>query len=291
MGPNSKQLVDFLSRSLSAFQASRDPLRVLCTLPHHGSPGPRRPLQRVRRLVVLDSSFNPPTRAHARMARAAVREGGPGARLMLLLAVNNADKAPRPASFPVRLGMMEALARGLLLGGVGVEIDVAVTTMAFFHDKARAVAESGFYHDQCQAMTDGGEKREAEPEQVFLVGFDTLVRIFNPKYYNDQGPASSTTTAMQSALGPLFERARLRVTTRPDDAWGSREEQLAYVRGLERLGEVGGRGEWAARVDVAEEEGGTAGSLVFSSLLVLFPFWELPGAPHRLFLAVVGSSN
>lgn len=258
MGADVKQLVDFLSRSLSAFQASRDALRVLCTLPHrpgNGTPGPRRPSQRVQRLVVLDSSFNPPTSAHSRLVRAVVAEAGPGTRVMLLLAVNNADKAPMPASFPMRLGMMESMARGMLRH-VAVEIDVAVTTMAFFHDKARAVAEMGFYHDQ-SGEGEVAVARHPSPEQEFLVGFDTLVRIFNPKYYGE-GPASST-AAMRSALGPFFERARLRVATRPDDEWGSREEQLSYVRGLEQL-----HGAWARRVDVAEEQEGTTG--VSSSL-------------------------
>lgn len=272
MRPNPKQLVvDFFSRSLASFHTSHDALRILCTVPHRSdssSPAPRPPKKGVRRLVVLDSSFNPPTRAHAQMARSAVRDAASqddddgteeAARLLLLLAVNNADKAPRPASFALRLAMMEGFARAL---GEGVEVDVAVTRMPFFHDKARAISEAGFY----------GES----PEQVFLAGFDTLIRIFNPKYYNptsgDGGQAASSSeqqqqqTPMQAALGPFFARARLRVTMRPDDAWGTQEEQRAYVRGLEdeMLEDVGGRREWARRVDVVDggETGGVSSSRV-----------------------------
>ncbi|PNY23823.1 Nucleotidylyl transferase [Tolypocladium capitatum] len=259
MQPNPKQLVDFFSRSLASFHASHDALRILCTLPHRSSdssPAPRRPRKSARRLVVLDSSFNPPTRAHAQMARSAVRDAGSraedgeeaAARLMLLLAVNNADKAPRPASFALRLAMMEGFARQL---GGGMEVDVAVTRMPFFHEKARAIAESGFY---------------GEPEQVFLAGFDTLIRIFNPKYYDKatapREEASSPwpepqQTPMQAVLGPFFARARLRVTMRPQDAWGTQEEQRAYVRGLEDgvLEDVGGRREWAQRVEVVDGDG------------------------------------
>ncbi|KAM6476589.1 Nucleotidylyl transferase [Trichoderma sp. SZMC 28011] len=247
MRPNPKHLIDFFARSLTSFHSSPDVFRILCTLPHAAAePVSRRPASGVRRLVVLDSSFNPPTRAHAEMARSALKwasSSSEGTRLMLLLSVNNADKAPKPASFPVRLGMMEGFGRDLLgsLGGeVGAEIDLAVTKMPYFHDKARAIGESGMY----SSSSDG-----QEPEQVFLAGFDTAIRIFNPKYYGDGG--------MRAALGPFFERARLRVTMRTDDEWGGEDEQREYVRGLGegRLDEVGGDVAWAGRVDLVEGRG------------------------------------
>ena len=199
------------------------------------------------------------------MARSAVRaaaseaEGSAeAARLLLLLAVNNADKAPKPASFAQRLAMMEGFARAL---SDEVEVDVAVTTMPFFNDKAQAISESGFYGHL--------------GEQVFLAGFDTLIRIFNPKYYDptaadgEQAASSSQQqqqpqTPMQRALDPFFARARLRVTMRPDDEWGTQQEQRAYVRRLEDaiLEDVGGRREWARRVDVVDggEMGGVSSS-------------------------------
>ncbi|KAF7544997.1 hypothetical protein G7046_g9661 [Stylonectria norvegica] len=117
MRPTPKALVDFFSRSLAAFQSSPDAFRVLCTLPHRqATPAPRRVASPLNNLVVLDSSFNPPTTAHASMAQEALEaiDGGVSPRLVLLLAVNNADKAHKPASFPVRLGMMEAFGRELL---------------------------------------------------------------------------------------------------------------------------------------------------------------------------------
>ncbi|TFA98757.1 Nicotinamide mononucleotide adenylyltransferase [Trichoderma ghanense] len=241
MRPNPKQLIDFFARSLTSFQSSPDVFRILCTLPHIGrEPGSRTPSSRVKRLVVLDSSFNPPTRAHAEMAMSALKwasstpledtetralwnQGGssmpPGSvRLMLLLSVNNADKAPKPASFPVRLGMMDGFGHELLknldVEGIRPEIDLAVTKMPYFHDKARVIGESGVYSYPA-------EEGIQEPEQVFLAGFDTVIRIFNPKYYGEGG--------MKAALGPFFERARLRVTMRTDDEWGGEDEQRAYV--------------------------------------------------------------
>ncbi|KAL6901320.1 hypothetical protein GGI43DRAFT_374380 [Trichoderma evansii] len=270
MRPNPKQLVDLFSRSLSSFHSSPDVFRILCTLPHHS--GSKEPVSRPstsklqQRLVVLDSSFNPPTRAHAEMAKSALKwasssssEGG-AARLMLLLSVNNADKAPKPASFPTRLGMMEGFGHELLKSFAneeglnnGPEIDLAVTKMPYFHDKARVIAESGFY----------ASAGSPEPEQIFLAGFDTVIRIFNPKYYNTE-TMSGSEGGMRAALGPFFDRARLRVTMRTDDEWGGESEQIEYVKGLGegKLDEVGGDAEWAGRVDLVE---GKKGSGVSSS--------------------------
>lgn len=238
--PHPNSLVATFSRALTSFQSSPDALRILCTLPHvSNTPAPRRPSHPVRDLIILDSSFNPPTLAHAGMARSALRAHGSSSRLMLLLSVNNADKAPKPASFPVRLGMMEALGRELVGEVEGLEVDVAVTTMPFFHDKARAIVRSGFY---------------GEATQTFLAGFDTLVRIFNPKYYGEGG--------MRRALGPFFDAAKVRVTTRPDEAWGGVEEQRTWLTGT-KLGEVGGDDAWVGRVEIVE--GGEGGEGVSSS--------------------------
>ncbi|KAF4344886.1 cytidylyltransferase family [Fusarium beomiforme] len=225
-----RSLVSSFSRALSSFQSSQDSFRILCTLPHTSNvPAQRRPSRPLRNLVILDSSFNPPTLAHASMARSALRLEGEK-RLMLLLSVNNADKAPKPASFPIRLSMMEAMGRELL--DEGVEIDVAVTTMPFFHDKAKAIADSGFY----------ASEDEHQPTQIFLAGFDTIIRIFNPKYYND---------GIQTALGPFFEKCKVRVTTRPDKTWGGVDEQRAWLT-KQRVREVGGGESWVERVEMVE---------------------------------------
>ncbi|KAF6825420.1 cytidylyltransferase family protein [Colletotrichum plurivorum] len=236
-----KSLVELFNRSLSTFQTSSDAFRVVCTLPRladsPSSSAPRQPRQKVDSLVVLDSSFNPPTLAHLRMARSALRDGssnssGGGARLLLLLAVNNADKKPKPASFGERLGMMHAFAEDLLEEEEEVEVDLGLTTRPYFHEKSAVIAEEGGY---------GGA------EQVYLVGFDTLIRIFDGKYYDDMG----------AALGPFLGRARVRVTMRTDDAWGDEEEQEWYLEGLKDGGleAVGGRAEWAERVEMVRGRG------------------------------------
>ncbi|KID83003.1 Rossmann-like alpha/beta/alpha sandwich fold protein [Metarhizium guizhouense ARSEF 977] len=234
---STKQTAARFANALRSFSASGDAFRVLSTVPPRTETPPPPPPP--DSLIVLDSSFNPPTRAHAAMASSAVRWAGPRARLVLLLAVTNADKALVPAPLAVRLGMMEALARELVRGRAPLQVDVAVTTRPYFHDKAAAIEGAGRY---------------GRAEQVFLCGFDTVVRIFEPRYY--EGVAG-----MGSALRPFFRRARLRVTMRPDDAWGTAEEQAAYVAGLEgTLGRSGGDAAWVRRIELVDGVEGAVSS-------------------------------
>ncbi|KAF9578828.1 hypothetical protein BGW38_005183 [Lunasporangiospora selenospora] len=60
------------------------------------------------RIAVLDSSFNPPTRAHYQLLKAAANVGCDA--VLLLLATNNADKGQMGAGAVERLEMMEAMA-------------------------------------------------------------------------------------------------------------------------------------------------------------------------------------
>ncbi|KID73912.1 Rossmann-like alpha/beta/alpha sandwich fold protein, partial [Metarhizium brunneum ARSEF 3297] len=100
----------------------------------------------------------------------------------------------------------------------------------------------------------GAGGRGGDDEAVFLCGFDTVVRIFEPRYYGGSG-------GMGSALGPFFRRARLRVTMRPDGAWGTAGEQAAYVAGLEgTLGRSGGDAAWVRRIELVDGVEGAVSS-------------------------------
>lgn len=65
-------------------------------------------VSRPTRIAVLDSSFNPPTRAHYHLLKAAARVGCDA--VLLLLATNNVDKGQTGAGAVERLEMMEAMA-------------------------------------------------------------------------------------------------------------------------------------------------------------------------------------
>jgi nicotinamide-nucleotide adenylyltransferase len=223
-------------------------------------------------LYVLDSSFNPPTVAHLRIATTALTHdrGAVPKRLLLLLATQNADKPSKPASFEQRLVMMSIFAEDLrkayrssTAAGVGKEesadtrkqskaeedelaIDIALTTHPYFIDKASAIAASGAY--------------PPETTQVHLIGYDTLIRLLDPKYY----PPTHTLAPLEPFLG----KHRLRVTYRTDADWGSRERQERYLKSLaegEREQE-GGRREWAQRIELVE--GRREGEEVVSSTRV-----------------------
>lgn len=298
MSPNVKVL-DFFKEGLENFRLSQDQLEILCEAPRHeaGSPltqdvicnttistnrktdalersKPRLP----RRIIVMDASFNPPTSAHMQMATSAIRSAGDrrNTRLLLLLAVSNADKAPKPASFEQRLAMMNALAQDVYeeisyddeAGAAAPEsddnghrfgIDLALTTLPYFHDKSAALAAV------VETAFEPPPTGRAPVEQVFLIGYDTLIRLFNPKYYS-RTENGETVNGIREALSPLFGRARARLTLRADADWGGREEQLAYlenVRHGDALEQAGGLKEWASRIDVAET--GDAHGLVSST--------------------------
>lgn len=128
---------------------------------------------------------------------------------------------------------------------VGCEaVDIAVTTEPYFHAKARAIAASAFYHGVKGADTAEGTVNRVVAEQVYLTGYDTLIRIFNPKYYPDD--------SMRTALDPFFAHAGLRVTMRTDDEWGDEAAQVAYLEALRAGGleGVGGRVEWVDKIDL-----------------------------------------
>ncbi|KAI0974706.1 hypothetical protein F4678DRAFT_420544 [Xylaria arbuscula] len=278
------------AQALKSFEGSESTFRVLCSLPAAAATAadslvaepPRRP---PKHILVLDSSFNPPTLAHHRMAVSAlsdprykprarhdarvndpdgIQETSGASRVLLLLAINNADKTPKPAAFPQRLAMMYVFAQDILaeagrkLGGVngdtsspeantGCEaVDIAVTTEPYFHAKAQAIAICEFYEGVEEPESAVSIDNAADSDQVYLTGYDTLIRIFNPKYYPNN--------SMKGSLDPFFAHARLRVTMRTGDDWGDAAQQISYLDELRagKLEEVGGRAEWVDRIEMVQ---------------------------------------
>jgi nicotinamide-nucleotide adenylyltransferase len=283
---SSSNLLNTLRAALQDFKRSDARFRIVRTVTRssvkHEASQVAPPHTTPSKIFILDSSFNPPTKAHLRIASSALlADQSEPKRLLLLLATQNADKAPKPAAFEQRLAMMGLMAEDLLEelhasrnSGSSVAqarldediaVDIAVTKLPYFVDKARAVAHASWYNFTVERRADSKYKHPIP--QVHLVGFDTLIRILDPKYY----PEEKTLEPLQG----LFEHHYLRVTMRPDDGWGGREEQLKYLEALrngEREGE-GGKREWAGRIQMveggkAEEQGGKgegAGSVGVSS--------------------------
>jgi len=241
-----RKLKAHFQRSLQSYAA--DPsttFTIIHTVPSTSpTPSPTSPISDLQTLYVLDSSFNPPTYAHLTLIQKALANdrGARPCRVCLLLATENADKKPKPASFEDRLVLMSLMAQNLRASLPDKEandlaVDVAVTKKPFFMDKARSIDESGVY---------GGA------QQVHVTGYDTIIRIFNAKYYpQDQ---------KLRVLEPFLSQHRLRVNYRVggDGSGGgdvSREEQEAYVEAIgdgSREAE-GMKKEWREMIELVDD--------------------------------------
>ncbi|KAH8779250.1 hypothetical protein F5882DRAFT_150296 [Hyaloscypha sp. PMI_1271] len=235
--------------ALHTFASSQSNFQILKSLRSSPLPPPKT-------LYILDSSFNPPTLAHLRIAKTALLSDPIAAptprRLLLLLATQNADKAPKPAAFEQRLVMMEIFASSLIseteqkVEGLG--IDIGVTKLPYFADKAKSIEQSELY--------------PVSTQQVHLLGYDTLTRLLSTKYY----PPTHTL----QPLHPLLEKHRLLVTYRADDDWGTRGEQDEYLKDIE-VGKRDGDGaekEWVSEGRIRMVEGRKEGEEIISSTRV-----------------------
>ncbi|KAL8798024.1 MAG: hypothetical protein Q9182_007023 [Xanthomendoza sp. 2 TL-2023] len=247
-------LLPHFRTSLISFSSSPSTFLVLHTLPTT-SPAPS--CLPLKSLHILDSSFNPPTLAHFRIALSALKSTAKTLkpqRLLLLLATQNADKAPKPATFEQRLAMMTLLAQTILdhYHSTGssppspadekVAIDIGIIKKPYFHDKAIAIEQSEFYKHEAS-----GE----QPQQVHLLGFDSLIRLMDTKYYPP--------THSLAPISGLFNHHRIRVTRRTEEGnkYGTAEEQdrirEALASGARE--EEGAKREWAERIEMVEGEG------------------------------------
>lgn len=245
---NLRSLLPAFHSTLEAFNSSPSKFHIVRTL----NPSPTQP----RTLYILDSSFNPPSRAHLSLAKSALKRQNPGeekpTRLLLLFSTHNADKAPSPASFVQRIALMAVFAEDLLTSLknddniADVSIDIGLTKEPYYTDKSVAIAE------------EAPEMYASKPIHVHLVGYDTLIRFCNPKYYPKYTPPLS-------ALKPFFDPGhKLRVTQRPFDPndssskeFGTVEDQNKYLNNIKEGGleNDGFEAAWRENIDMVEGTG------------------------------------
>ncbi|KAK7208569.1 hypothetical protein BZA70DRAFT_274081 [Myxozyma melibiosi] len=186
---------------------------------------------KLRSLIVFDSSFNPPTIAHLALVNDTIKllqsashatdndEFG----IVLLLAVQNADKPVVPAPLEHRLAMMERFSASISKiaetsgggigssaadnGGLGPKVNVAIGITPFpkFVDKADAIQTSF----------------PGVGEQIYITGYDTLIRLFDAKYYGGKTVAE--------ALGEFMARSRIMCFIRDNPQWGTAADQMQYI--------------------------------------------------------------
>ena len=130
--------------------------------------------------AVLPSAFNPPTLAHQHLMQRALEAFGVR-HALALLTTRNVDKGVHGAPLADRVGMLLSLAEEWS------ELAVAAS------NQARII-------DQAQALTGAFPGTEFD----FIVGFDTLERLFAERYYTD----------MWAELAPFFARHRVLAANR-----------------------------------------------------------------------------
>ncbi|BGP19034.1 hypothetical protein JCM10213_009256 [Rhodosporidiobolus nylandii] len=175
------------------------------------------PISRTLRISVLDSSWNPPHAAHLSLAR----HGQTTCEALLLaFTVSHPDKGNFDKDVAaLRLEMVRAVA--LDLQEKGANVAVALLDAATFVQKSRVLQGS-----MAELVKEHvGEKNARKTELAFEVGWDTLLRVFAPRYYQT-GP--SLTDSMNAFLrddGSSLSCARRGEVTA--------EEESAFLRSPE----------------------------------------------------------
>lgn len=196
--------------------------------------------EKTSRLVVLDSSFNPPHLGHWSLAEEALKfnystnsdpqiaqgdaidldvpiepsknvvgDKNSASALLLLLSVKNADKANlTPAPFEHRLEMMYLMAQKWHQVTKG-DVSIGITSHAKFVDKLVAILE----------------QLPHPAKLTFAVGYDTLVRILDQKYYLPD--------RLLDSLCEFMNTSDIFCLTRADDP-DSSVQQLQFVDDLGR---------------------------------------------------------
>ncbi len=136
-----------------------------------------------KRLGIFSGSFNPLTLAHTKMIEDTIPEYQLD-ELLLLLAKANVDKTVFGLPLAARLLTLKRYTKNREKFSVGV-------------------SSHGRYIDKVSALK---VILPPETEFHFIVGYDTLVRIFDPKYYTD----------FHTELGELFVDARFIVANRAE---------------------------------------------------------------------------
>src|SRR6185437_4144908 len=152
-------------------------------------------IQRARRIGLFAGSFNPLTLAHVALAGAARREAKLDLVVWAFAAVTVDKERVERASLPDRLAQMAAYVRPR-------------------QGNALVMLNRGLYVDEARALR---TLLPPDAELSMLVGFDKIVQIFDPHYYDDR----------DAALDSLFAQARLLVAPRAGTGRAELDELLA----------------------------------------------------------------
>ncbi|CDR41187.1 CYFA0S06e03466g1_1 [Cyberlindnera fabianii] len=198
-----------------------------------------------QRLCILDSSFNPPHLGHFSLVEKSVKNSYPVTGVLpydeigvvLMFSVENCDKkVPKPAAFEHRLSMMCLLADEIKKN-LDVPVFVTLTNKPIFADKSLLV------QDWIKNTVDGVLEKV---KLTFLLGYDTLIRVFDNKYYRP--------TPTVVALDEFMSKTDLFALTRDDDSQHTADEQMEYLAKIKRGEDPECRKEWGEQIFLVEGE-------------------------------------
>ncbi len=135
------------------------------------------------RLGIFPASFNPPTRAHLALIREA-RKAASLDEILVLLDIHAMDKTPVEARFEDRLQMVKKVFQK------DPKISIGLSNRGLFLEKLKPLRQ-----------------RYGSPvEFVFIVGFDTILRVMDKRYYGSH----------PRPLDRLFRESRFLIANRGD---------------------------------------------------------------------------
>lgn len=209
-----------LSETIRRLRNGLTPIELIySSAPAWPLPHPRPVNMKALQIAVLDSSFNPPTLAHLALAnhprpKYEYSSGDYDAKL-LLLSIRNADKKLKTsdATYEHRAEMMIELAKDVT-NSDGSPGNVAVAMI----DEPTFVGKSKILQMFLMKRLNELESLEPalEPKLTFLLGIDTLYRLFSPRYYSNS--EEDRFSKMRSALRQFFVGDDSRVVSASRDA-------------------------------------------------------------------------
>ena len=291
-----ENVLESAQRSLEGFLSSESDFTVVLTVPSSPDSWSTKHIP-PSELLILDSSFNPPSKAHQSLCSSALQPSqgkhDPGhlgsrnagqlawgyedpKRILLLFSTHNAEKqSVSPASFDQRLAMMilfaadlaEIFSRDRWHKEASIEqgpTSQAATSPGVFIDIG--LTTQPFYADKSAAVDASGayhgqytaSDSPRQAKHVHLAGSDTFVRILDPKYYAGHNPPLS-------ALDQFFNNHALRVMARGAEERThqdeSDDESSILLQRIQRgeLEAVGGRKAWADRIELVQAQDETVG--------------------------------
>ncbi len=164
---------------LEQLKSAKEPSILLVRKAPQGILGPK------GHLGIFPASFNPPTKAHL----ALIREAEKQVRLeevLVLLDIQAMDKEPREAEYEDRLTMLKKAF------GRDPKVSIGISNRGLFIEKLKPL-------------------RKYYPSPIpffFIVGFDTILRVMDKKYYPSR----------KRSLDELFNQCQFLVANRGDHA-------------------------------------------------------------------------